>query len=171
MKSFSFQKGLTLIELIVVIAIVGIFAAAVIAALNPFEQLKKSTDAKRKSDIAQLQRALELYYQDRGRYPTSSADYKIYINPQTINWGSAWQPYISKLPADPNLSHTYIYYSPATANGQTYYIYANLERGAKDSQVCNAGNACASMSTSGFPAANACGATCNYGVSSANVSP
>ncbi len=171
MKSFSLQKGLTLIELIVVCAIIGIFAAAVIAALNPFEQLKKTTDAKRKADIGQVQRALELYYQDQGRYPPSSADYKIYINPQTINWGSSWQPYIGKLPSDSNLSHTYIYYSPPAANGQTYYIYANLERGAKDTQVCNAGNACASMSTSGYPAANSCGATCNYGVSSSNVSP
>lgn len=169
MKKYS-SRGFTLVELVLIIAVLGILAVGAIAAINPIEQIRKSNDAKRKTELAQLQRALDIYYQDAGRYPASSADYKLFINGSTINWGNAWTPYISKLPADPS-GKLYIYYSPPSSNGQTYYLYANLERGAKDLQACNKGNACSSLSTAGFPAQNACGGVCNYGVSSANVSP
>lgn len=162
---------MTLIELLLVTAIVGILAGAIIMTLNPIDQLAKSEDARRKSDLAQVQRALELYYQNTGRYPASSADFKIYINPTTYTWGSAWQPYMNKLPQDPKVTNRYLYYSPPSSNGQTYYLYANVVRGAKDTHACNAGNACTSLSNAGFPPATACGGTCNYGVSSANVSP
>lgn len=169
-KQFSLSQGFTLIELIISLAILGVLAAALITMLNPFEQVRKSNDAKRKTSLEQMQRALEMYYQDNGRYPVQSADFKISVNNVTIPWGSAWSPYLSKLPSDPNATKTYIYYSPAAASGQTYYIYANLERGAKDPQACNNGLACTSI-TSGGPATNACGGLCNYGVSSPNVVP
>lgn len=164
------MKGFTLIELIIALAILGVLAAALITLLNPFEQVRKSNDAKRKTALEQMQRALEMYYQDYGRYPASSADYKISVNNVTIPWGSAWQPYINQIPSDPNLTKTYIYYVPAASSGQTYYLYANLERGAKDPQVCNGGAVCQSITTGG-PASNACGGLCNYGVSSPNVVP
>lgn len=165
------NKGFTLVELIIVLGILGVIATMVLLGINPLEQLRKSSDADRKADIAQLQRALELYYQDNGSYPTSSADFKIRVGTTTLAWGSAWQPYMSALPKDPSPSRSYQYYVPATANGQTYYIYASLERGNRDAQVCNNGSACTSLSGSGFPPATACGGTCNYGVSSPNVSP
>jgi general secretion pathway protein G len=165
------QSGFTLIELLVAIGVLGVLAAAVMAIFNPIEQIKKSSDAKRKSEIAQLQRALDIYYQDAGRYPASSANYRILVNTTTFDWGTAWQPYISKIPKDPSANNLYVYYSPPTSNGQTYYIYANLERGSKDPQVCNAGSACTSLSGAGFPPSTSCGAVCNYGVSSSNVTP
>lgn len=167
------QNGFTLVEMLVVIALVGVIAAAAIMGINPLAQIQKSNDAHRKSDLASLQRALELYYQDNGSYPASSADFKLFINATTINWGGAWSPYMSILPRDPLPSDTYVYYSPSTGNGQTYYIYATLQRGTQDKQACNSGNACTTLTqgVSGFPTATACGGTCNYGVSSPNVSP
>jgi general secretion pathway protein G len=165
------NRGFTLIELLLGIAILAILGTTVFFMLNPFEQIRKTNDTKRKSDLAQMQRALELYYQDFGRYPQSSGDYKIYINSATITWGNSWQPYIAALPKDPSPTASYVYYSPPSSNGQSYYIYASLQRGSKDTQSCNAGNACASMSQSGFPVSNSCGGVCNYGVSSPNVSP
>jgi general secretion pathway protein G len=173
MKKTATLPGFTLVELIVVIGIVAVIITALLYTLNPLEQLRKSADTKRKNDLAQIQRALELYYQDNGSYPTSSADFKIINNLTTLAWGSAWQPYIAALPKDPAASKTYVYYSPASANGQTYYLYASLERGSKDAQACNNGNACTSITTggAGFPAATSCGTTCSYGISSPNVSP
>ncbi len=168
------QKGFTLVEMLIVLGIVGIVATMLIVGINPLDQIRKSSDTDRKSDIAQLQKALELYYQDNGSYPPSSADYKLYIGTTTLAWGTAsWLPYMSKLPKDPSPQRSYVYYVPASSNGQTYYIYSSLERGAKDPQVCNAGNACVSITAgvAGFPTAAACGSTCNYGVSSPNVSP
>lgn len=167
------NKGFTLIELLIVIGILGIIATALIMTLNPVEQLKKTNDATRKSDLAQIKRALDMYYDDNGRYPASTGDFKMSTGTSTIVWGGAWQPYMSKVPKDPRPSNVYQYYSPPSTAGQTYYLYANMERGAKDPQVCNNGNACTSILSggAGYPVANSCGGTCNYGISSPNVSP
>lgn len=162
-KKQYFSSGFTLIELLVVLGILGILTTSLLAIINPLAQIQKANDAKRKTDLESLQRALEIYYQDNGSYPPSTGN-KI----KGLSWGSSWTPYINSLPKDPLAAHHYIYYSP---NNQTYYLYANLERGKNDPQACNKGNACSSLSGSGFPAATSCGATCSYGVSSPNVSP
>lgn len=174
LKHATFSKGFTLIELLVVIAILGIVAAVLLTDINPVAQLQKSSDAHRKTDLESLQRALELYYQDNGSYPVSTNNL-ITINGTQLNWGSAWnsaaagQPYMNSLPKDPSSpTYKYVYYSPA--GGQSYYLYAHLQR-TNDPQACNSGNACTTLGGAGFPAANACGATCNYGVSSPNVTP
>lgn len=61
------KSGFTLIELLVVIAIIGILASVVLASLS--QARNKAKDAKRISDMKQIQTALELYYNDNGRYP------------------------------------------------------------------------------------------------------
>lgn len=160
------SKGFTLIELIVAIGILAIFSTFLVTVLNPFEQFKKASDSQRKSDLAQIQRALEAYYQDFGQYPTSSNN-KISYNSSTLEWGSAWAPYIDILPKDLNQSKTYIYISGS--NGQSYFLYSSLDRGGRDPQACNAsGTACSNV-----PGGVTCGGSniCNYGVSSPNVSP
>jgi len=62
------QRGFTLIELLVVIAIIGILSSVVLASLNTART--KARDARRVSDIKQLQIALELYYDSNGTYPS-----------------------------------------------------------------------------------------------------
>lgn len=63
-------KGFTLIELLVVIAIIGLLASVVLVSLNSARQ--KSRDAKRVSDMNQLAKALELFYNDAAGYPTGT---------------------------------------------------------------------------------------------------
>lgn len=173
------RNGFTLIELITVIGIIAVLSAMLITVLNPLEQFQKARDAQRKSDLSQVQKALEQYYQDTGSYPLATNAYQIIgLNSGTIGWGMAnannW-PYMNQLPKDPDSSRTYVYYS----TGQSYWLYASLERGGKDPQACNSGNACSSIQSGsgGFPTAHKCSptvstsVTCNYGVSSPNTSP
>lgn len=63
------QKGFTLIELLVVIAIIGLLSTLSVVALNNARM--KSRDAKRISDIKQIQTALELYFNDVNNYPAA----------------------------------------------------------------------------------------------------
>ena len=56
----------TLIELLVVVAIVGILASGLMAVINPAARIGQARDAQRKSDLHQIQTALEAYYNDNG---------------------------------------------------------------------------------------------------------
>jgi prepilin-type N-terminal cleavage/methylation domain-containing protein len=55
------RKGFTLIELLIVIAIVGILAAAVVVVLNPAELLAQARDGQRLSDVDAVNSAINLY--------------------------------------------------------------------------------------------------------------
>lgn len=162
------RSGFTLVEIVVVIAIISILSTFLVVTLNPFEQFQKASDAQRKSDLAQIQRVLEAYYQDYARYPEANPDNKIVHDSSAIEWGSTFAPYIDILPKDSSPSKIYIY--TVDSNGQAYRLYASLDRGGKDPQACNDnGGVCQNV-----PIGVDCGAggkVCNYGVSSPNVSP
>jgi prepilin-type N-terminal cleavage/methylation domain-containing protein len=61
------KSGFTLIELLVVIAIIGLLSTLSVLALNTARA--KARDAKRISDVKQIQTALEMYYNDVSDYP------------------------------------------------------------------------------------------------------
>ncbi|HEV2339289.1 MAG TPA: type II secretion system protein [Patescibacteria group bacterium] len=56
------EKGFTLIELLVVIGILGILATALIATIDPFQQLKKAQDANVKNTAVEFVNAGTRYY-------------------------------------------------------------------------------------------------------------
>jgi prepilin-type N-terminal cleavage/methylation domain-containing protein len=58
----SASKGFTLIELLVVIGILGVLAAALIATIDPFEQLKKAQDSSMKDLAIEFLNANTRYY-------------------------------------------------------------------------------------------------------------
>ena len=68
MIKIRYKSAFTLVELLVVIAIIGLIATLSVVALG--NARAKSRDTKRVSDIKQVQTALELFYNDQGRYPT-----------------------------------------------------------------------------------------------------
>ena len=61
------RKGFTIVELLIVIVVIAILAAITIVAYNGIQQ--RGRDVQRKSDIATIQKALEMYHIDNGGYP------------------------------------------------------------------------------------------------------
>lgn len=62
-------KGFTLIELLVVIGILGILSSALVATIDPFEQIKKGNDANVKNVAVEYSTALIRYYMTHNGMP------------------------------------------------------------------------------------------------------
>ena len=116
MKINNKKRGFTLIELLVVIAIIGILSSVVLASLNSART--KSRDAKRVSDVKQLQLALELYFDSVGSYP-AVADLD---NSTLVSLG-----FISAIPHDPVGTLVDYLYSYNLATPTSYHLGTTLE--------------------------------------------
>jgi prepilin-type N-terminal cleavage/methylation domain-containing protein len=66
---FKGKKGFTLIELLVVIGILGILAIGLLAAIDPFEQLKKGRDTNLRNVAVEYVNAATRYYATHGTLP------------------------------------------------------------------------------------------------------
>jgi prepilin-type N-terminal cleavage/methylation domain-containing protein len=121
MQDRQLLGGFTLIELLVVIAIIGLLSTIVLASLNTARM--KSRDARRLSDVKQLQLALAVYADaNGGGYPLQLSK----LSPQ----------YISVEPTDPVSGAEYSYAAlypsgsglgPACTSGSSYHLGAVLE--------------------------------------------
>lgn len=68
-KMKTINKGFTLMELLIVIGVLGILAAGLLAAIDPFEQLKKARDSNYRSGGIELLQSLQRYYANHGYFP------------------------------------------------------------------------------------------------------
>lgn len=68
-KFFQTSAGFTLIELLVVIGILGILASALVATIDPFEQLNKAQDANLKNVTVEFLNANIRYYTTHNALP------------------------------------------------------------------------------------------------------
>ena len=106
-----FQSGFTLLELLVVVAIIGLLVGYV--APRYFSQLGKSEVTAARAQIDGLEKALDQYRLDTGRFPTTEQGLKALVvkPPDEPKWKG---PYLRKdLPLDP-WGNAYQYKAPGT---------------------------------------------------------
>ncbi len=111
------KRGFTLIELLVVIAIIGLLSSVVLASLNSARA--KARDAKRRVELTQLAKAIQLYYEANNQtYPPPMGVDKL-VTTETGDWPAnfktALSPYLPNVPIDPvsnNPANYYAFYHP-----------------------------------------------------------
>jgi len=125
------KRGFTLIELLVVIAIIGVLASIVLASLD--SSRKKGRDAKRLSDVKQIQLALELYYDQNNSFPASISTAASSCGTQSCAALNLTGPgYLSVVPTDPSNARDYSYTPYYASGGSTslcisYHLGTSLE--------------------------------------------
>lgn len=125
----KFNKAFTLVELMIVVSIIGFIAVISMAYFR--SQLFKGNDARRKSDIARIQVALEEYEKDHDCYPFSFA---VSCDP-----GTGLKPYLDTVPCDPTTKMSYYYEHEDDACPSWYRVYTALDNNSDDQIVENIG--------------------------------
>lgn len=117
------DAGVTLIEMMVVIAIIGLITA--IVAINVLPSQDAARIEKARTDIRVLEQALEMYRLDRARYPTLEEGLEALVTPPPPEGDAAipirQEPYVRRLPLDP-WNRPYQYVIPGERG--TYDIYS-----------------------------------------------
>lgn len=150
------HRGFTLIELILVIAILGILAVVVLILINPIQMLSRSKDAGRKSTITQLGRSIQAYYTNNANtYPDPSQWDQIIVNssdirsfPSGINYYTVNNVTACQTNAKPDSLPSFCYdldmvdqngaiiftkleaqleRDKCTGNGDTYFVYSTAD--------------------------------------------
>lgn len=116
-KRDSISSGMTLNELIVVVTILAMLM--VLAMLASRSQIFKGMDARRKTDIYQIKVAVEEYEKDNDCYPPALP---------ACDPGTGLQPYIPKIPCDPQDKTNYFYVAqPNTSCPSWYWIFTPMD--------------------------------------------
>jgi len=103
-------RGMTLIEIMVVVFILGLIAAVV--AINVSDASESAQIDKAKLDIRGFEQGLDLYKLKKGRYPNTSEGLGVLYSTGILKGSLTKDPW----------SRDYVYLSPGQRNPKTYDI-------------------------------------------------
>lgn len=124
----SFRRGFTLIEMLVVVAIIAVLAGIVLTGVAGFQA--RGRDSKRVADLRVIQNYIELYNAKWGHYPggydgvvgaavpSSWTNFQLALRDANAN---------VTLPTDPTNTKSHAYYYKPSANGTAYLLGSKLE--------------------------------------------
>lgn len=121
------NKGFTLVELLITLAIIGILSSIIMVSLQG--QRLRARDAKRRMDFDALKKSLELYYTSNNHYPDHGSHICIEAD---ATFQSELEDYISYIPEDPiypqnRMGTSSCYYYMSINSGRDFKIRAIFE--------------------------------------------
>src|SRR3989344_525629 len=137
MKERSPDRGFTLVELIVVIAIISLLSAVVFASIGIART--KARDAQRVVNLNQIANAVAMYQNDSGGVPPGEDGVEY------VNGNPEWIPglvpkYMSSVPSDPiDVDEHKFHYS---RHGNDYEVISFLEQNGNDASCGDGGSSC-----------------------------
>jgi len=167
------RSGYTLMELLIVVAMVAAIAVVVLTVLDPKKQIEKGWDTKRKTELTFLSKKLDDWYNDKGCYPlpneicynttsgTPAGTVTCNVCGKHTNSPTALNKYVGQLACDPEYPRKNYVYETENSTCPTWFrIYSSLGY-QTDSIIASLG------------CLNGCGPGPNYaynfGVSSPNI--
>lgn len=116
------ERGFTLLELLVVLAILGLLVGLVAPAV--MRQFGAAKEKIAQQSVERLATVLDMYKLDVGNYPTTDQGIQALITPPqgVAHWSG---PYLKgdKLPDDP-WGHPFVYRSPSERPGHEFDLYS-----------------------------------------------
>lgn len=137
-----YQRGFTLVELLVVVFIIGILATVV--TVSSTASRAQARDTQRKSDLSNVAAALEIYRATNKRYPDIQSRSGSWANLKTV----LFPDYINPWPTDPkdSTAHQYTYISNDPSLGPVGKFFAldvaleNKEEKVTSTETIESGN-------------------------------
>jgi general secretion pathway protein G len=127
-------SAFTLIEIILVLALLAILMGAAITTLNRGGLIEGAQEDRVKGDIQTISTALDAYSYSAGRYPTTAQGIGALMEkPTAAPIPDRWHRTLNEIPTDP-WKQPYEYRFPATKSKNPYDIYSIGKDGKADTE-------------------------------------
>jgi general secretion pathway protein G len=122
-RNVSRRGGFSLIELLLVLVILAILAAVVVPKFTG--RSDQAREAAAKTDVSQMETAIDMFEQDAGRFPNSTEGLSALTRQPQSGDIKAWKgPYLKReVPTDP-WGQPYVYRLPGTYNPTGYDLFS-----------------------------------------------